>query len=201
MVVVGAVLLAAVVAGLIWLAVRRFRRGNRALHLRPAKLKSELAAEAALVEKLLRIVRSGDAAEGRLFQWPFSGREVEVLGEDSYVANVLAVTGPATKNAATANCDAVLVPYQPRPDEWAVAVAIGLPGSSSIKVAGHLPPRQVSSFMDALQRRHLGEQSTSCQGIAGAVLKGKRSIGWVRLHLDWDADLRGERQAGQAATS
>ena len=199
--VVGAVLLAAVATGLIWLVVRRFQRGNRALHLRPAKLKSELAAEAALVEKLLRIVQSGDAAEGRLFQWPFSGREVEVLGEDSYVANVLAVTGPAAKNAATANCDAVLVPYQPNPDAWAVAVAIGLHGSSSIKVAGHLPPRQVSSFMDALQRRHLGEQSTSCQGIAGAVLKGKRSIGWVRLHLDWDADLRGERQAGQAATS
>lgn len=199
--VLGAVLLAAVVAGLIWLAVRSFQRSNRALHLRPAKLKSELAAEAALVEKLLRIVRSGDAAQGRLFEWPSSDQEVEVLGEPSHVANILAVTGPATKNVASAHCDAVLVPYRPKPDAWAVAVAIGLHGASSIKVAGHLPPSKVSGFMDALQRRQLGEQSTQCQGIAGAVLKGQRPIGWVRLRLDWDADLRGEQQAAQVATS
>lgn len=179
------------VATAVWWVWHRLRAGNSRSDVDEAGANkagdSDKISELERKTKLLAVLQASDED---LYEWPSDEVEQEIVGESYHQPAILAVTGAPQDKAHTVECDAVLVPYKFKANEWAVAVMIGNAAAGKMDVAGHLARDEVSDFRAALRRRKLADKATACKAEAGCKRKPDGSaMCWVRLDLDWDADL------------
>lgn len=176
---VGAWLLLAFFGWLVWWVIGRYRRQGGAAGPSARTGRGSGAEALATSKKVLAALQKHDA-QAEFFEWPAdSGVVTRAVGTSFYgwaLTDILGKLGPRAKSVQT---QAVLVPYDFKRGEKAVAVVV------QAKVVGHLAREDVDDYLTALERQGQGrDMPASCQAEVGGRMKGADAIYWVDLDLD-----------------